>query len=176
MKFNPTIIKGAFVVELEPHADERGFFSRAFCAKEFEAHGISNNMVQTNYCKSHDKGTLRGMHFQKNGHEETKLIRCVRGSVLDVVVDVRKDSETYCQWVSAELTASNFKAMVVPEGCAHGYLTLEDDSDVIYQVSAFYSKENEDAVRWDDPAFGIEWPIENPILSGKDAIHPDFVK
>jgi dTDP-4-dehydrorhamnose 3,5-epimerase len=176
VKFESTHIKGAYIVHLEPHRDDRGFFSRAFCDKEFAELGLTNNMVQTNICRTFDKGILRGMHYQDNGHEESKFVRCISGTIFDVIIDLRKGSDTYCQWLGVELSAVDFKAVVLPEGCAHGYLTLEENSDVIYQVSAYYSSDNEYGVRWNDPIFGINWPIKNPTMSEKDANHPDFVK
>lgn len=175
MKFTPLKIPGAFLVELEPRVDERGFFSRSFCVREFEEHGLAPTVVQCNVSYSNLRGTLRGMHIQRAPHEETKLVRCTRGRLYDVIVDVRKDSPTYCQWVGVELDAQTHNAVFVPRGCAHGFQTLEDDTEAFYQVSAYYSKEFELGYRWNDPSFKIEWPIEDAVLSDRDRMHEDFV-
>lgn len=176
MKFNETILKGAYVIELEPRIDHRGFFSRTFCANEFKKYGLEENMVQSNLSYSKEKHTLRGMHYQVNGHEEVKLVRCTKGRLLDTIVDLRPASPTYCQYFSVELTSDNFKMLYVPKGFAHGFLTLEENTEIFYQVSSFYSQENERGVRWNDPAFKIAWPVKNPILSEKDKIHPDYIR
>lgn len=174
MKFHSTPVKDAYLVELEKRGDERGFFARLFCAKEFEEHGITQNFVQANNSLSADKGTLRGMHYQLGEAAETKVVRCIRGSLYDVVLDIRPDSPTFGKWYGHELTAENRLMMVVPEGCAHGFLTLEDDTEAFYLVSAYYSPELERGIRWNDPKFQIEWPIEPEIISDKDQKHPDF--
>lgn len=176
MIFTETKLKGAFIIEQEPRIDHRGFFSRTFCAQEFEKHGLESNMVQSNLSYSKEKYTLRGMHFQTNGHEEVKLVRCTKGKILDTIVDLRPESATYCESISVELTPENFRMLYVPRGFAHGFLTLEEDSEIFYQVSAFYSQENERGVRWNDPAFNIDWPVKNPILSEKDKNHADYIK
>ncbi len=175
MKFTPLKIPGAFLVELEPRHDERGFFSRSFCVREFEENGLNPAVLQCNVSFSIQTGTLRGLHIQGTPHEETKLVRCTRGRLWDVIVDIRKDSPTYCQWVGVELDADSRKAVYVPQGCAHGFQTLEPDSEAFYQVSAFYSKEFERGYRWNDPAFKIDWPIADAVLSGRDRAHKDFV-
>jgi len=175
MKFKELEIKGVFLISLEKREDHRGFFCRTFCEKEFAEYDLDFPMVQSNLSFSKKKNTLRGMHFQKGDAAEAKLIRCLSGKILDVVVDLRKDSPTFCKYVSVELTANNDKMLYVPRGFAHGFLTLEDDSTIFYQVSNFYSPENEGGVRWNDEAFGINWPVQQPIISDKDKAHPDFL-
>ena len=175
MIFIPTALDGASLIELAPAGDERGFFARAFCRREFEAHGLNPNLAQCNLSFNKSRGTLRGMHYQLAPHAEVKLIRCTRGAIYDVIVDLRPQSRTFKQWMGVELTSDNHAMLYVPEGFAHGYLTLEENTEVFYQVSEFYSKEYERGVRWNDAAFGIEWPIEPAIISDKDRRHPDFV-
>jgi dTDP-4-dehydrorhamnose 3,5-epimerase len=175
VKFHETEIPGAFVIDLERREDERGFFARAWCVDEFAAHGLSTRLVQASLSFNKSAGILRGMHFQRAPHEEAKLIRCTRGAVYDVIVDLRRDSPAYKQWTAVELTGENRRALYVPEGCAHGYQTLADGTESFYLVSAAYAPESEAGVRWDDPAFGIEWPsADNRSLSPKDAAWPDF--
>jgi dTDP-4-dehydrorhamnose 3,5-epimerase len=175
MKFISTGLDGAFVIEIEPIVDERGHFARAWCRREFEAAGIHVDFVQANIAVSKEKGTLRGMHYQRAPHAEVKLLRCVRGSIFDVMIDLRTNSPTFKKWFGIELTAANNKMVYVPEGFAHGYLTTVADTEVFYPVSAFYSPDAEGGVRWDDPAFGIQWPqIEHLIISEKDKHWPDF--
>jgi dTDP-4-dehydrorhamnose 3,5-epimerase len=174
MIFTETKLKGAFIVDLQKREDERGFFARTYCADEFAKHGLSINMPQSNMSLSKEKGTLRGMHFQVDGAEEAKLIRCTRGAILDVIIDIRKDSATYCQHIAVELTDLNHRMLYVPEGFAHGFITLTDNVEVAYQVSQFYTPGKEKGIRWNDPLFEIEWPTKNPIISEKDAVHPDF--
>ena len=176
MIFTETKLAGAFILELEKRGDHRGFFARTFCAKEFEEHGLRTSFVQANMSKSLEKHTLRGMHYQVDGAEEAKLIRCTKGRILDVIIDIRPDSQTYCEHIAVELTAENFKQLYVPEGFAHGFLTLEEDIEVTYLVSEFYAPGKEKGIRWDDPLFKIDWPIDSPILSEKDAKHSDFPK
>ena len=176
MIFTETKLSGAFILELEKRGDHRGFFARTFCAKEFEEHGLRTSFVQANMSKSLEKHTLRGMHYQVDGAEEAKLIRCTKGRILDVIIDIRPDSQTYCEHIAVELTAENFKQLYVPEGFAHGFLTLEEDIEVTYLVSEFYAPGKEKGIRWNDPLFGIDWPIDSPILSEKDAKHSDFTK
>jgi dTDP-4-dehydrorhamnose 3,5-epimerase len=173
--FEQTRLEGAFLVDLERREDERGFFARTWCADEFADHGLVNRVVQANVSWNAQQGTLRGMHFQHPPHAETKLVRCTRGAIYDVIVDLRPDSETYKQWLGVELTDENRRALFVPERFAHGYQTLVPDSEIIYQVSAAYAPQAEGGVRWDDPAFGIEWPdAGNALLSDKDRSWPDF--
>lgn len=174
MIFNETKLPGAFLIELEPRGDERGFFSRVWCEREFEAAGLSTRIAQANVSLSRDRGTLRGMHLQLPPAAEIKLIRCIRGAIYDVIIDLRPSSPTYCEWVGVELTSENRKALYVPEGFAHGFQTLSSDAEVFYQVSAFYSPEHETGVRYDDPRFGIEWPDPVTVISDKDRSWPDF--
>ena len=175
MIFTETKLKGAFIIDIERREDERGFFARAWCQKEFEAHGLNTRWVQANLAFSKKKGTLRGLHFQVGPYEEIKLMRCIRGAIYDVILDLRSESPTYMQWLGVELTADNHKMLYVPEGFAHGYQSLADNTEGFYPVSQFYTPGSERGVRWNDPAFGIEWPmIKNMILSEKDKSWPDF--
>ncbi|MGH2920904.1 MAG: dTDP-4-dehydrorhamnose 3,5-epimerase [Gaiellaceae bacterium] len=175
MIFTETELQGAYVVDLERREDERGFFARAWCADEFAEHGLSTKLVQANLSFNVRRGTVRGMHFQIGLHAEAKLIRCTRGSIYDVVIDLRPESSTYKRWISVQLDAESRRALYAPEGFAHGYQTLAPDTETFYQVSAPYAPEAEGGVRWDDPAFGIEWPDpENAFLSEKDNSWPDF--
>jgi dTDP-4-dehydrorhamnose 3,5-epimerase len=168
MRFHETKLAGAFEVDLEEHRDERGFFARAFCAREFEEHGLAPAVVQANLSFNHRSGTVRGMHYQVPPATETKFIRCLRGAILDVIVDLRPESATYLQHVAVELTADNRKALFVPALFAHGYQTLEDDTEVLYQVSAPYAPQYERGARYDDPAFAIAWPHDVTVISPKD--------
>jgi dTDP-4-dehydrorhamnose 3,5-epimerase len=175
MKFTSTPISGAFVIEPEPRSDSRGAFMRTFCEREFEKIGLATAYVQTNVSRTLRKGTIRGMHFQRGAAAEDKLVRVCRGRVIDVIIDLRESSPSFSNYFSVELAEDNFRELYVPRGCAHGFLTLQDDCEVIYQVSNFYSPEDEAGVRWDDPFFKIHWPLQGkPILSDKDATHPDF--
>jgi dTDP-4-dehydrorhamnose 3,5-epimerase len=173
--FTPTELSDVYIVDLERREDERGFFARAWCAREFREQRLSTDLVQCNLSFNRRRGTLRGMHFQREPHAEAKLVRCTRGGVYDVAVDLRTDSPTHMRWVGVELTADNRRALYVPEGFAHGYQTLVDDTETFYQVSEWYTPEAESGVRWNDPAFGIEWPLpDDPVLSPKDAAWPDY--
>lgn len=174
MRFSETSLPGAFVVELEQLGDERGFFARSFCVREFEEHGLDPYIAQCNVSHNLRKGTLRGMHYQVPPAAETKLVRCTRGAIYDVIIDLRPDSPAYCKWQSFELSVANGRALYIPEGFAHGFQTLEDDSDVLYQMSEYYAPGQARGVRWDDPAFGIEWPVAGPIMSEKDRAYEDF--
>lgn len=174
MKFTELSLRGAFVIEVEKIEDERGFFGRLWCEREFKNHNLNTNIVQSNVSISAKKGTLRGMHFQKGNHAETKFVRCTRGTVYDVIVDLRPDSATFKQWCGVELTEDNYKMIYVPENFAHGFLTLEDNSEVYYLVTQFYSKDHEGGLRYNDPAINIQWPIEISEVSDKDNNHPDF--
>lgn len=174
MIFNETKLKGAFVIEPERIEDERGFFARTFCRKEFEANGLNPNLVQCSVSFNKKKGTLRGMHYQTAPHEETKLVRCTRGSIYDVMLDLRPTSPTFKQWVSAELTEENQRMLYIPKGVAHGFQTLHDETEVLYQMSEFYSPEMARGVRWDDPSFTVQWPSKPLIVSRKDASYQDF--
>lgn len=174
MKFFETELKGAYVVEPELIEDERGLFARAFCEREFSVHGLETRFVQCSISFSRRKGTLRGMHYQAPPHAETKIVRCTSGAVRDVIVDLRRSSPTRGRWFSVELTARNRAILYIPEGVAHGFQTLEDNSEVFYQISKFYKPEATRGVRWNDPAFSIPWPLENPILSERDRTYPDW--
>jgi dTDP-4-dehydrorhamnose 3,5-epimerase len=176
MIFIETALKGAYILDIEPFIDARGFFARAWCQKEFESGGLVPHMVQTNISFSNTKGTLRGMHYQIAPFEETKLVRCTKGAIYDVIIDLRRDSLTYMQWVGVELTAQNHKMLYVPENFAHGFQTLEDDTEVTYQVSQFYAPQAERGARYDDPAFGITWPLEVVVISDKDKSLSDYVR
>jgi dTDP-4-dehydrorhamnose 3,5-epimerase len=172
--FTELPLAGAYVVDLEPRRDERGFFARAFCVKEFEQHGLKTGIVQANLSQNVRKGTVRGMHYQKAPHAEVKIVRCVNGTIFDAIIDIRPGSRTYLQWTGVELSRENRRMLYVPEGFAHGYQALADDSEVLYLVTEYYSPPDEAAIRWNDPRFGIRWPIAEAILSPKDAVHPDF--
>lgn len=174
MKFSETKLRGAFVIDPEPHGDHRGFFARMYCANEFAAHGLATHMVQSNLSRSALKHTLRGMHYQVDGAEEAKLVRCTQGAILDTIVDVRPDSATFKQYVQVELTEDNMRMLYVPPGFAHGFITLRDNCDIFYQVSNFYAPGRERGIRWNDPAIGIDWPTDAPVMSDKDKAYPDF--
>ncbi|MEW6111652.1 MAG: dTDP-4-dehydrorhamnose 3,5-epimerase [Thermodesulfobacteriota bacterium] len=168
MKFTETELPGAFLIELEPNEDDRGFFARAFCRKEFEERGLVTDFVQSSISFNKKKGTLRGMHFQAPPHEEVKLVRCTRGSVYDVIVDLRPTSPTFKQWTALELSADNRWSLYIPKGFPHGFQTFEDNSEVLYMISAFYHAEAERGLRFDDPEVGIVWPLPDPIVSTRD--------
>lgn len=173
--FVETSIPGAFLITLQPNADMRGSFSRIWSQSDFAAHGLMDEVVQCNEAFSHKRGTLRGLHYQLVPHQEVKLVRCVRGSIFDVLVDLRADSPTYLRWFGTTLTSHERTMLYVPPGCAHGYLTLEDDCQIFYLVSHPYHPEAERGARWNDPSFGIDWPIaEDLIISEKDRTWPDF--
>lgn len=174
MIFTKTKIQGAYILDIKKIKDERGFFGRSFCQTEFEEHGLNSKLVQANVSSNFKKGTLRGLHMQIKPAEESKLVRCTKGAIYDVMVDLRPQSSTFMQWLGVELTAESFQMLYVPEGCAHGYLTLEDDTDVMYQVSEFYTPSAEQGFKWNDPAFAIEWPFAPEVISPKDQVHPLF--
>lgn len=174
MKFHKARLKNVYIIELEKHEDERGFFARTFCQEEFKAHGLNFRVVQCNMSFNKKKGTLRGMHYQVAPHEEAKLVRCTRGAIYDVIIDLRKDSPTFKQWITVELTAENRHMLYVPEGFAHGFQTLEDNTEIFYQVSEFYHPESERGIRWDDPALGIKWPFPVTNISEKDQKWSNF--
>ena len=174
MKFIPIKLKGAYIIQLEPHNDHRGYFSRSFCSDEFKKNGLESNMVQSNISFSRNKHTLRGMHFQKNGFEEAKLIRCLKGEIQDTIIDLRQESETYMQTFSINLNERSHQMIYVPKKFAHGFITLTENTEVFYQVSAYYSKKNEGGIRWNDPSFNFDWPTQNPIVSEKDNSHPNY--
>jgi dTDP-4-dehydrorhamnose 3,5-epimerase len=174
MIFERTNIAGVFFISMELHSDERGFFARSWCTKEFEEHGLRPNVVQCSISRNHKRGTLRGMHFQAEPFQEAKLVRCTSGSLYDVALDLRPDSLTYLQWTAAELTAENHRALYIPGGCAHGFLTLEDNTEALYQMSEFYHPETARGVRWNDAAFGIAWPRSVEVISDRDQTYADF--
>jgi len=174
MIFRPTRLKDVFEIEPEPHSDDRGFFARSWCQREFEDHGLNPKVVQCNVSYNARRGTLRGIHYQENPSAEAKLVRCTRGAIYDVVVDLRSQSASFAQWIAAELTADNYRALYVPEGCGHGFLTLQDETEVFYQMSEFYSPELSRGVRWNDPSFQIFWPRIVEVISDRDRTYPDF--
>jgi dTDP-4-dehydrorhamnose 3,5-epimerase len=174
MNFTETELAGAFLVDLERREDDRGFFARAWCAHEFADQGLSTLLVQCNISFNRLQGTLRGMHYQSPPHAEVKLVRCTRGAIYDVIIDLRPGSPTHKRWLGVELTAENGRMLYVPEGFAHGYQTLVDDTETFYQVSEFYTPSAEGGVRWDDPSFAIEWPLTVSAISDKDASWPDY--
>ena len=174
MRFIETKLKGAFIVEPERLEDERGFFARSWCQQESAAYGLNPEWVQCSISFNKKKATLRGMHYQAAPFEEAKLVRCTRGAIYDVFIDLRPDSSTFKQWVAVELSAENLRMLYIPEGFAHGFLTLDDNSEIFYQMSEFYAPAYARGVRWNDPAFNIEWPIEVRVISDKDRNYPDF--
>jgi dTDP-4-dehydrorhamnose 3,5-epimerase len=174
MKFVETPLAGAFVIEPEPRVDDRGFFARVFCRDEFQAQGLELSVAQSNVSFNEHGATLRGLHYQIRPHGEAKLVRCTMGAIFDAIVDLRPDSLTLRHWYGVELNANNHRMLYVPVGFAHGYLTLIDRTEVFYQVSEFYNAEFERGMRWDDPAFGIQWPLPPELISDKDRAHPLF--
>jgi dTDP-4-dehydrorhamnose 3,5-epimerase len=180
MIFKKTFFKSAYIIEIEKHGDFRGFFGRAWCRKEFADRGLNADLAQTNIGYSRSKGTLRGLHYQAAPYAEAKLLRCVRGSIFDVIIDLRPESSTYMQWLGIELDAESYRMIYIPEGFAHGYLTLEDGTEVMYQVSEYYTPGFERGIRFNDPAFAIRWPEDILFISDKDIswqdYSPDMVK
>ena len=174
MKFEESKISGAFEIAPESIPDERGFFARTWCQNEFALHGLTSRLVQCNISFNTRAGTLRGMHYQAAPHAESKLVRCTQGAIYDVVVDMRAESSTFKKWFGAELTAENHRMIYIPEGCAHGFITLQDNTEVFYQMSEFYKPESARGVRWDDPAFKINWPAKVQVISERDRNYPDF--
>ena len=174
MKFTETRIKGAFVIELEKFEDERGFFARTWDTEEFKVKGLNPKLAQCSISLNKEKGTLRGMHYQVAPHEEAKVVRCTMGAVYDVILDLRTSSPTYKQWFSVELTAENRKELYIPEGVAHGFQTLAANTEVSYQISEFFHPENARGVRWNDPAFQIQWPLPDTVISPKDLAYPGW--
>lgn len=174
MKFTPTPLRGLYIVELEKNGDPRGFFARSYDDNEFKELGLKDRLVQANVSYSEERGTIRGLHFQKPPYAEAKLVRCTRGALYDVALDLRPDSPTYKQWFGVELTAENHKQFYVPEGFAHGFITLENATEAFYLVSEYYHPEAEGGIRYDDPAFQIKWPIPVKVISDKDKTWPDF--
>jgi dTDP-4-dehydrorhamnose 3,5-epimerase len=175
MRFTELEIAGVYLIELEPHVDERGFFARTFCVREFEEYGLNTTIAQCSTSFNARRGTLRGLHYQVAPHEEAKVVRCTSGAIFDVVVDVRASSPTYAQWRSAELSARNRRMLYIPPGVAHGFQTIENDSEVYYQISTEYAVDASRGIRWDDPTLAIRWPLgENRIISQRDASFPLF--
>jgi len=168
MIFTETPIKDAWLVEVKRLEDERGFFARSFCRQEFQERGLDPRLAQSNVSFNAKRGTLRGLHYQAAPHEEAKLVRCTQGAIWDVVVDLRRESPSFKRWHGVELTAENRRALYVPGGCAHGFQTLSDDAEILYLMSEFYHPESARGLPWDDPAFGIRWPLADPILSARD--------
>jgi dTDP-4-dehydrorhamnose 3,5-epimerase len=174
MTFHKTKLAGIFEIRLERKCDDRGFFARTWCQKEFEEHGLNPKLLQCSVSFNARKGTLRGVHYQAPPRPEAKLVRCTRGAIYDVVVDLRSDSPTFKDWIGVVLTGTDRNMMYVPEGCAHGFLTLKDETEVLYQMSEFYHPELARGVRWDDPAFQIVWPGEVAVISERDRTYPNF--
>jgi dTDP-4-dehydrorhamnose 3,5-epimerase len=174
MRFVETAVAGAWVIEPERHEDDRGFFARTWDTTLFAERGLNPAFVQSSVSYNHRRGTLRGLHYQVAPCEEAKLVRCTAGAVFDVAVDLRPASETFRRWFGVELSAENRLGLYVPEGCAHGFLTLTDDSEISYQISEFWAPEAGQGVRWDDPAFGIEWPGEVVVINERDRTYSDF--
>jgi dTDP-4-dehydrorhamnose 3,5-epimerase len=175
MIFHTSKLQGVFEIDLEPKADERGFFARAWCQKEFESNKLNSKLVQCNISFNARRGTLRGIHHQAEPHAESKLVRCTRGAIYDVVVDLRPASSTYRDWVAVVLTAEKRNMVYVPEGCGHGFVTLEDQTEIFYQMSEFYDADSARGVRWDDPAFQIAWPEKVQVISERDRSYPNFL-
>jgi dTDP-4-dehydrorhamnose 3,5-epimerase len=176
MRFIPLELAGAFLIEPDRHQDDRGWFARTYCAREFEAHGLPTHMVQASQSFTRRAGTLRGMHYQEAPDAEDKLVRCTRGRIWDAIIDLRPASPTYCRWHGTELSEENGRMLLVPQGFAHGFVTLQDDVAVAYQMSAYHAPQSARGVRWDDPAFGIAWPVEVLEMSDKDRHWPDFTR
>ncbi len=174
MIFTETRLSGAYVIDLECINDERGFFARTWCRNEFDKHGLNSNLVQCNLSHNIKRGTLRGMHYQVAPYEEAKLVSCISGAIYDVIIDLRENSSTFKQWQAFELSAQNHRMLYIPEGFAHGFQTLQDNTSVFYQMSEFYHLECAKGVRWDDPVFGIKWLYEPPIISQKDKTYKLF--
>lgn len=174
MQITETQLPGAFLVRLEPHTDERGFFARAFCEREFETHGLPVRFPQANLSRNRVAGTLRGMHYAAFPHREAKLVRAVQGAIFDVIVDLRKGSPSWGKWLGVKLAAETGDALFVPEGMAHGFVTLRDETDVFYQMGSFYEAGASRGFRYNDPKFAIAWPVEPTLVSARDAGYPDF--
>ena len=174
MKFLETSLKDAYIVEIEPIEDNRGLFARSWCKREFEAHRLNPEIVQCNISFNIKKGTLRGMHYQTKPFKEAKLVRCTRGAIFDVIIDLRADSPTFKDWFAVELTDKNRKMLYIPERFAHGFQTLKDNTEVFYQMSEYYSPEYSKGIRWNDPSFSIKWPEDKRNISKRDQQYPDF--
>lgn len=174
MKFTELNLKGAFVIELERKEDERGFFARSFCQREFQKIGLNSNIRQCDISYNKQKGALRGIHYQTPPYEEDKIVQCVQGAIYDVIIDLRKNSSTYCKWIAIELKAEDYTMLYCPKGFAHGFQTLKDNTVIHYQMSEFYYPKGSTGLRWDDPTFNITWPIEKKIISQNDQKFPLF--
>ena len=168
MKFIEAYLSGSYTIKLDKIEDERGFFARSWCKKEFEKYGLNSEIVQCNISFNKKRGTIRGMHYQESPFAEVKMVRCIKGSIYDVIIDLRKDSATYLKWSSTVLSGENYKMIYVPQGFAHGFQSLEDNTEVFYQMTEFYHPESAKGVRWDDPLLNIKWPIQDPIISERD--------
>ena len=176
MIFQETRLKGAFIVDVKRHDDNRGSFARTYCQREFKEQGLVPEVVQANMSTNKIKGTLRGLHYQKDPHQETKLIRCIKGALYDVIVDLRPRSPTYKEWIGVELTEHNQRALFVPKDFAHGFVTLVDDTTAFYMASQYYSPGAESGIRWNDPSLKIKWPVEPRCISEKDSAWPDYIE
>lgn len=176
MKFTESFLKGAYLIDLDKREDDRGFFARFYCSEEFSKRKLDTNIVQINNSASKYKGTLRGIHYQLAPKAETKIVRCIKGSLYDVIVDLRPDSETFLKWFGAELNAENRSMMYVPKGFGHAFITLTDDTEALYLVTEFYSPEHERGIIWNDKTIGVIWPIVPTIISEKDKKHQNFNK
>lgn len=174
MQITETRIPGASIIEAERVADERGFYALAWAQSEFTVHGLNANLAQCNFSYNHRRGTVRGMHWQVPPHAETKLVRCIQGGIYDVIVDMREDSATYRHWVGVDLTAENHRALYIPEGCAHGFQTLEDATEVFYMITEYYTPAAARGMRWNDPAINVAWPLAVTVISERDAQYPDY--
>lgn len=174
MLFTETELAGAYIIDFEKREDPRGFFSHAFSRAQFERHGLNPVIVDINFSYNRQRGTLRGMHFQREPYVQAKTVRCVRGAIHDIIIDLRPDSPTFKRWIGVDLTADNYRALYVPEGFGHGFQTLEDDCDVMYLVSQIYAPGTEGGLRYDDPAFGITWPLPVSVISERDLAWQPF--
>ena len=172
MIFKEADLKGVYIIEIEAIKDERGFFARSFCRKEFEKYGLNSNIVQCNISYNKKKGILRGMHYQVKPHEEAKIVSCVKGSIYDVIIDLRPDSPSYHQWFAIELNAENYQMLYIPEGFAHGFCVLSETAHFLYKCTQFYAPEDEGGIICSDPDIGIRWPVKKPIVSAKDKQNP----
>ena len=175
MTFHETRLSGVWEIDIAPEHDERGFFARSWCRNEFESRGLNPTVAQCSISFNPSKGTLRGLHYQKAPHGETKLVRCTQGAIYDVVVDLRLHSPTFTKWTAATLTGANHRMIYVPQGCGHGFLTLEDDTEVFYQISEFFHPGSARGVRWNDPRFQIDWPVRPDVISERDRLYADFL-
>jgi len=174
MTFTETFLKGAYVIDIDKINDDRGFFGRVWCHDQMANHGLKTKIIQSNCSFSSKKGTLRGLHFQIPPYQETKFMRCTKGAIYEVIIDLRKDSPTFKQWFGVKLTENNYKMLYVPENFANGFLTLEDESEANYMTTQVYNSDSERGIRWNDPTFNIEWPIDIQLVSEKDKSHPNF--